>query len=171
MIQGTTSRQTQDNMDRQHKIVDWIVIDSKECGRETSMEKDCSWRGQPSQRGRLKASRRTGRRLVPSSRRVSGKQNKMPSAQVFSDSYDSESLIFSAVLFVTASIRLLCLSTDLSLTYRCIMSFSFADTWSLLTTFWDCIAVGISYSSLLLLYGQLLQLPMSICSFSLDEAT
>jgi len=37
-------------MDKQHKIVDLVVIDrtSKERGRQTSMEKDRSWCGQPS---------------------------------------------------------------------------------------------------------------------------
>ena len=35
------SRETQDDMDRQHKIVDWVVTDrtNKEGGRQTSMEK------------------------------------------------------------------------------------------------------------------------------------
>jgi len=43
------SRQTQDDLDRQHKIVDCVVIDrTEECGRLTLMEKDCSWCSQPS---------------------------------------------------------------------------------------------------------------------------
>ena len=39
-----------DDMDRQHKIVDCVVTErtNKECGRQASMEKDCSWCGQPS---------------------------------------------------------------------------------------------------------------------------
>jgi len=44
------SRKIQDYMDRQHKIVDWVVTDrtNREGGRQTSMEKDCSWCGQSS---------------------------------------------------------------------------------------------------------------------------